>query len=430
MTRSKSHQQTRRFSRTASGQDQLLEASNEEELEARRGQPVECLGLKFENDDARRAHFLDKLKAGLQELHGKLGGVPYTSVNDAIARMRAIQAWPMGDETQLHKLADRMRFGHSSKDLLQRWKDQVGFPNGETEDILHLSDPPYYTACPTPFVEDFVEYYGRDYTPSEKYVTAPYATDVSQSRNDPYVNAHSYATKVPPQAVLRYLLRYTSPGDLIYDGYCGTAMTAVAAQIAERPPSDIKTALEEEWDAAGWGKPAWGSRPVIVGDLSPAATFIGNNLTSNDVLSGFSKDATNIQHLVEEKYGWMYKTKHYDGSLADIDVTLWSDVFVCPECSSEIVYWDCAVDVDAGKILDDFPCSQCGTVLNKRGLSRAYSSTFDGVVGRIVKLPKQVPVSIVYRVGGKKFEKIPDHFDLELIRKVNDEHTSVPTLIK
>jgi hypothetical protein len=27
-----------------------------------------------------------------------------------------------------------------------------GFPIGEDEDILALSDPPYYTACPNPFL--------------------------------------------------------------------------------------------------------------------------------------------------------------------------------------------------------------------------------------------------------------------------------------
>ena len=30
-----------------------------------------------------------------------------------------------------------------------------GFPIGEDEDILALSDPPYYTACPNPFLGRF-----------------------------------------------------------------------------------------------------------------------------------------------------------------------------------------------------------------------------------------------------------------------------------
>ena len=31
-----------------------------------------------------------------------------------------------------------------------------GFPIGEDEDILALSDPPYYTACPNPFLPEII----------------------------------------------------------------------------------------------------------------------------------------------------------------------------------------------------------------------------------------------------------------------------------
>ena len=42
--------------------------------------PVECLGLTFANDEERRDYFLKKLREGLEELHAKLGGVPFTTV--------------------------------------------------------------------------------------------------------------------------------------------------------------------------------------------------------------------------------------------------------------------------------------------------------------------------------------------------------------
>ncbi|MBW1741594.1 MAG: hypothetical protein JRJ42_10760, partial [Deltaproteobacteria bacterium] len=111
--------------------------------------PVECLGMTFENDEARREHFLGLLREGLEELHAKLGGVPFTTVEDAVERMKSVETnlqdsksgravgtpegsgkarfkWPMGDEARLRELAERMRHAKSSKDLLQRWKDEVG----------------------------------------------------------------------------------------------------------------------------------------------------------------------------------------------------------------------------------------------------------------------------------------------------------------
>ncbi|MHC1587217.1 MAG: hypothetical protein ACXQTX_01840, partial [Candidatus Syntropharchaeia archaeon] len=40
-----------------------------------------------------------------------------------------------------------------------------GFPIGEDEDIIALSDPPYYTACPNPWIDDFIKLYGKPYDP-------------------------------------------------------------------------------------------------------------------------------------------------------------------------------------------------------------------------------------------------------------------------
>ena len=118
-----------RLFRHPSGKDELFDKSYEEELEARRGKPVECLGLTFESNEARRTHSLGWLREGLEELHAKLGSVTFAGVDDAAVRMATVEYWPMGDETRLRGLAERMRLGRSSKDLLQRWKDEVGFPH-------------------------------------------------------------------------------------------------------------------------------------------------------------------------------------------------------------------------------------------------------------------------------------------------------------
>ena len=194
---------------------------------SRSQEPVECLGMTFSNDEERRKHFLGLLREKLQD-----------------PEFRKIE----------------------------------GFPIGSNEDILALSDPPYYTACPNPFVTDFIKHYGKPYDPGRLYSREPFAADVSQSRNSPIVNAHSYATKVPPEAVLRYLLHYTEPGDIVLDTYCGTGMVGVATQIAANPSIDIKRTIESEWSSTNRREPQWGPRYSIVQDLSPAATFIAGNM--------------------------------------------------------------------------------------------------------------------------------------------------------
>ena len=59
--------------------------------------------------------------------------------------------------------AQEERRGKYLKRLAQYLKDPEfrkieGFPIGTDEAILALSDPPYYTACPNPFLEEMLEW--------------------------------------------------------------------------------------------------------------------------------------------------------------------------------------------------------------------------------------------------------------------------------
>ena len=172
--------QTRRLFRKMSGQNALFDKSYEQEIEEGHVEEVECFGMTFPDDNKRREYFLNLLREKLKD-----------------PEFRKIE----------------------------------GFPIGSDEDILALSDPPYYTACPNPFIADFIKRYGKPYDPNKPYSREPFAADVSEGKNDPIYNAHSYHTKVPHKAIMRYILHYTEPGDVVFDGFCGTGMTGVAARL-------------------------------------------------------------------------------------------------------------------------------------------------------------------------------------------------------
>ena len=58
-----------------------------------------------------------------------------------------------------------------------------GFPIGLDKDILALSDPPYYTACPNPFLGEFIAEHGTPYDEAtDDYHREPFAADVSEGR--------------------------------------------------------------------------------------------------------------------------------------------------------------------------------------------------------------------------------------------------------
>ncbi len=192
----------------------------------------------------------------------------------------------------------------------QQFRRIEGFPIGTDEDILALSDPPYYTACPNPFLENFVKFYGRLYDPNEPYHREPFAVDVSEGKTDPIYTAHSYHTKVPHKAIMRYILHYTNPGDIVLDGFCGTGMAGVAAQLCGNPDPDFREQIDLEWEAANSGQANVGSAPAVLGDLSPAATFIAYNYNTPVDVYRFERAAKELLDRFEDCYGWMYRTKH------------------------------------------------------------------------------------------------------------------------
>ena len=112
------------------------------------------------------------------------------------------------------------------KQDMEQMKSVEGFPIGDDEDILALSNPPYYTAYPNPYIKDFIEKYGKPYDEAtDDYHREPYVGDVKAGKHHPIYGAHTYHTKVPHEAIKTYIQHYTDKEDVILDGFCGSGMT-------------------------------------------------------------------------------------------------------------------------------------------------------------------------------------------------------------
>lgn len=70
---------------------------------------------------------------------------------------------PEGNEERRER-QERSRF-RLTKEHLDRVRHIEGFPIAKDENIISLSDPPYYTACPNPFLGDFIREHGKPYDP-------------------------------------------------------------------------------------------------------------------------------------------------------------------------------------------------------------------------------------------------------------------------
>ena len=299
--------------------------------------PVTCLGMTFANDSERRKHFREELRKKLPEL-----------------------------------------------------KKIEGFPIGEDEDIINLSDPPYYTACPNPWLNDFIKQWEEEKQQlvdegkriEEKVVTEPYASDVSEGKNNPIYMAHAYHTKVPHPAIMRYILHYTEPGDIVFDGFAGTGMTGVAANLCGSTKDVVS--LQENGAKIG-------TRHGICSDLSPIASIITACYNLKININSLIHKAKNIVAQVDKELGWMFE---YDNGQdkCRVNYTVWSDVCLCPSCGHEIIMWDGAVTIEKNEIVDTFLCPHCSAKIKKSQIQRASETYYDHLLDKSVTATKKVPV--------------------------------------
>jgi hypothetical protein len=326
-----------------------------------------------------------------------------------------------------------------------------GFPIGEDEDILALSDPPYYTACPNPFVSEIIERWREERTElrkeldlpddsgddesghSDLYHREPFAADVSEGKYSSIYRAHTYHTKVPHKAVMRYILHYTDPGDVVLDGFCGTGMTGVAAQLCgdQEAVRDLGYRVDSKGVVSDGDRMIThlGDRRALLIDLCPAATFITYNFNVPVDVGAFQREAESILSEVEDELRWMYQTWHPrcdspQRVRGNVNYTVWSDVFICPECGEELVFWHAAVDKETRKVRRKFCCPFCDAVHSKRDLEYAWDVVYDRALGRPVRRGKQVPVLINYTAGQRDYEKRPDEEDRALIQEVRGHEIS------
>jgi len=356
-------------------QDSLLDDAK---VESPKGS-VECLGQTFENEEARREHFIKLLSEKLKD---------------------------------------------------PEFRETEGFPIGTDEAIIELSDPPYYTACPNPWLNDFVGYWeSQKDSPEENYHREPFAADVSEGKNDPIYNAHSYHTKVPHKAIMRYILHYTNPGDIVFDGFCGTGMTGVAAKLCKE--ASVVDSLAENGALTG-------ERNVIVSDLSPIAGFISSGMLRSVNINKLLSSANEIYRSIEKRIGNQYQTTHSGWKVRDrknvihendinhenikgnIEFTIYADVVSCPNCSFEDNLYNLFVDEKNDKLKKSINCPSCKLEVSDSKWEETFITKYDNVLKKPVQMTKIVPVLMNYSVGSTRYEKLPDADDIATYDKCNE----------
>lgn len=326
-------------------------------------QPVTCLGMTFESDEARRTYFREELRKKLPEL-------------------RKIE----------------------------------GFPIGEDDDIINLSDPPYYTACPNPWLNDFIAEWEKEKEQLKAegkrnpdfFVDGPYTEAIKEGKNSAIYNAHTYHTKVPYQIIMRYILHYTQPGDIILDGFGGTGMTGVASTACGSPDKDTKGNIETDFERTGHKKAVWGIRHGICGDLAPICFHISSNYNHSVNIVALDKAISSILEKVKEKFGHFYKVK-VNSTVGHINYFVWSEIVACKNCGTELNVHDLSYDYESKTLYSKLRCPNCGCEQKRIEADSIFETHIDEVSGELDKELKYIQCLLNYTADKRGFSKhIPE----------------------
>lgn len=269
------------------------------------------------------------------------------------------------------------------EEQLQHWE---GYPLGAAETILDRSAPPYHTACPNPFLEDFVALWSQTDQADNPEPAQPALTQSERNHPSLAINPgvktgipyllHTYHSKLPPTTLATLIDHYCAAGDVILDPFAGSGMTGIAAQ---------QVAAEQ------------GKRLLCIqNDLSPAATFIASNYAAMVDAAQLKADGRALLAETANALDTLYCDDQ-----GEIAYTIFSDVFLCTACGAETVFWDACVDQSTWTFHKQFRCQTCGAVIHKRRSARKQATYHDPLLATLVTQAVQVPVA---RKRGQRLE--------------------------
>src|SRR4051812_357571 len=171
-------------------------------------------------------------------------------------------------------------------------------------------------------------------------VARPLDAPTRGRKNTAAYNAHSYPTKVPPEAIEPFIEHHTKAGDVVLDAFCGSGMTGLAARRL--------------------------GRTAILNDLSYGATHLAWNLTTPCDPDALGRAASAVLGAVEPAYAKWYETTGPDGGIDQIAWTLHSQSVACPSCGRPSSLWKEATDRERGVVATEWDCLGCGNEISKR----------------------------------------------------------------
>jgi hypothetical protein len=176
-----------------------------------------------------------------------------------------------------------------------------------------------------------------------KRARAEVTTPAIGGKGTPVYLAHSYPTKVPPEAIEPFITHFTRPRDVVCDPFAGSGMTGVAARRL--------------------------GRSAVLSDLSPLSVHLATNVTTACDPAALRDAAQQVvANAAVALDDWYSATCTKCGGGARLDWLVWGETVQCASCAHPVRLWDSGFDPLSGRMSGKgILCPHCDVEFPRRG---------------------------------------------------------------
>lgn len=244
-------------------------------------------------------------------------------------------------------------------------------------------------------------------------ITNLYTIPLPSTRTGPLYNAFSYPTKISPEAIAVYIACHTAPGATVLDAFAGSGTTGLAVLLCDRPTPEMKR-IAESLGAS----PKWGPRNAQLFEIGTLGSFVSQTMCSPPKPDEFAVAVNELCRRAEVKLNWLFEAKDASGQMGILRHAIWSEILVCPHCSTETSLWDASVKTQPLAMSESYRCRGCRKQVAIKACERATETILDAF-GRKQLTKKRILARVHGRCGKSKWQRPPTDEDRALLIRID-----------
>ncbi len=238
-------------------------------------------------------------------------------------------------------------------------------------------------------------------------IRALYAKPLPSSRSGAFYNTFPYPTKISPEAIAVYIACTTKPGDIVLDAFAGSGSTGVAALLCEHPTQRMKE-IAQNLNVT----PVWGVRNAVLYEIGTYASFAIRTILSRITSCEFTKAVDDFLKKAQDLIGELYEVTDPVGATGTIRYIIWSEVLVCPNCHTEISYFEHGTSRNPVQFKDEIICPHCKKVHHIDEMPFSTETHYDRLLQKQVSRKKRIPAWIYGTTNGRNWDRQATETDI------------------